>query len=82
MTDIVCIRCGICCHFFIDGKKKKCKHLVILPSKKTLCRVFKKRLGRKIDKKMICMTREDCKYNYPGCPLNALHPEKPEVKCS
>lgn len=69
-----CLRCGRCCHYIIDGRIKKCKHLVKIKGK-TLCRIYNKRLGQVIDKdskgnKIICINREDSPIDYVDCPYN------------
>jgi len=70
-----CLRCGKCC-YYTDylGVKRKCRFLVILPDKTTLCRVYKTRLGRIVGiglkgKPVYCMPRIAHGYE-PGCPLN------------
>ena len=82
MNEIHCERCGRCCHYWKDGVLTKCKHLVYLPSGKTLCRNWKGRIGSIIDKnkdgkKVICIWREESMFNYEGCPFNVLKPEQP-----
>jgi len=80
MTDIVCKRCGNCCHHVNDeGKVVKCKHLVKLANGKTLCRIYKKRLGAFCDDehKRFCVLRENSQYNYEGCVFNYLDSSKP-----
>ena len=75
---IVCNRCGQCCYFMVDGKKKKCKHLVLLKNGKSLCRIYSKRLGKVLYSRVkgeeriqsVCMMREEVYYNYPNCPFN------------
>ena len=67
-----CLRCGQCCYF--QDKEgptdKKCKFLIILKSGKTLCRIYKTRLGTKLGPKNQCIERKDCNYNFKGCPYN------------
>ena len=71
-----CKMCGNCC--VIPGTNKDCKHLIRLKSGRTLCRVFKTRIGRvigemKVNDKVFpvkCLMREDVKQNYDGCPFN------------
>jgi hypothetical protein len=70
-----CLRCGRCCHFFLDGKLHKCNMLVKLKNGKTLCRIYKTRLGRvlgvaKDGRKMLCNNREDVKLDWFCCPFN------------
>jgi len=70
MGDAVCVNCGKCCYYIKDGVLKKCKHLVKLSNGKTLCRVYKTRLGREIDKGVYCTMYERLEYEFEGCPLN------------
>ena len=81
MNDPVCARCGKCCLLKIDGKltKKHCKYLIKI-GERTLCRIYKTRLGVQIGHGHSCTTREKDKNNYPGCPLNALYPDKPIIE--
>ena len=78
MNEPVCRRCGICCFFKEDEKttKKPCRYLIRLKSGRTLCRIYKNRLGKDIGNGHHCTTREKDKNNYTGCPLNVLYPEK------
>lgn len=76
-TEKICNRCGSCCKFFADGKVRKCKNLVILPSGKTSCRIYaqKNRVGSVIyvdqqGKKFTCNKIDDVKMNFLGCPFN------------
>jgi hypothetical protein len=76
-----CLGCGKCCYWKDStGYTRKCKHLVRINKNKTICRVFSKRLGTIIAKEKTfqirCAMREDSAYNYYGCPLNELHPDK------
>ena len=72
----VCTRCGKCCHYYVNGELRKCKHLVILTPKTTLCRVYKTRLGRVLDynpitkKNITCNPRLSYMVNYKDCPFN------------
>lgn len=77
--NITCLRCGTCCHYYIDGKFKKCKHLVKLNDGKTLCRIYNGRLGTVLDKDsegnfIRCIMRKDSPFDYPGCPYNTDKP--------
>jgi hypothetical protein len=70
-----CQRSGCCCHYYDDNKKlKKCKYLVKLSSGKTLCRIYKTRIGTVIDiingVKIKCGYRTDIPLNYPNCLYN------------
>ena len=71
-----CNRCGQCCHYFLNGIKKKCKFLVQISDKKTLCRIYSKkdRIGTEIDKGIFCNKIEDViasGTSYTDCPYNA-----------
>jgi len=66
--DVFCRNCGKCCIIPLTGKP--CKHLVRLKSGKTLCRVYKTRLGRKIAEDTICILREQSTQDYEGCSFN------------
>ena len=73
--------CGKCCHFEVRGKIHKCKYLVKLDNGKTLCRVYKTRLGRVIfsvdkDHHIICRERVKVSKKYSGCPYNDLIKEE------
>ena len=75
----VCKRCGFCCHFKDEhGKVRKCKHLVKLKNRTTLCRIWSKRLGQVIYErnglKIHCSLRKDSAYDYPGCDFNTNKP--------
>jgi hypothetical protein len=79
MTDIACKRCGLCCYIEIDGKpsNKKCRHLVILKSGRTLCRIYtnlKNRLGKDLGSGNACVSRKDSPFDYEGCPYNTDKP--------
>jgi len=73
--DIRCGNCGICC--VIPGTNKDCKHLIRLKNR-TLCRIYKSRLGTKIGEMIVdgkkcdvrCVMRESVTTNYPSCPFN------------
>ena len=74
--QVSCKRCGLCCVIPTTGRD--CQHLVRLKSGRTLCRVYKTRLGRVIGKTTIngvvvqvrCVMREDVSTKYEGCPFN------------
>ena len=72
-----CNHCGACCHFTIDGIKRKCKFLIKLKDR-TICRVYKNRKGKIIytDKKngLIVRCRDRIGRNelYPNCPYNKV----------
>jgi hypothetical protein len=50
--------------------KEKCKHLVTLKNGKTLCRIYKTRLGTMTSKTNRCSMRETFPFNIPGCSYN------------
>lgn len=87
----VCQRCGKCCHMKLFKKNgefeiKSCKHLVKLSIKKTICRIYKKRLNQhlvtdELGVKYKCILRANSKFDYEKCPLNTNKPIfKPELK--
>ena len=68
-----CNRCGKCCHILTpEGiiTKETCKHLIKLPSGKYHCRIYKSRLGTKIDNTHRCGMRTDFPFNIKNCPQN------------
>jgi len=74
-----CLRCGLCCFLKIKQDDdsiilKPCKHMIRLPSGRTLCRIYKSRLGTDIGYGHQCILRENDKYDYPGCPFNSGKP--------
>lgn len=73
-----CNRCGKCCFYYLNGKLKKCRYLLIFSNKKTACSIYtrKQRIGLEIDKGIFC--NEDTQYNYKDCPYNS--PEKPDFE--
>lgn len=76
---VSCLRCGLCCHYYFDGVLKPCKYLVRLPSGRSLCRVYRRRLGLVLDidgsgRKIVCVYRRASVYDYVGCPLNSDKP--------
>ena len=71
MTEPSCLRCGRCCHVIEDGKVIKCRNCIFLPSGKTLCRIFNKRVGFRISKHYACaVDRQHSDFDYVGCPFN------------
>lgn len=77
MCELMCKRCGQCCYYYLDGKRKKCKFLIKLKSGKTLCRVYKTRINRILDidkngNMIMCLERKNKqnRIKYPNCPLN------------
>lgn len=78
MDEALCNRCGLCCHFEIDGKDYVCKYLMKHGSR-TFCRNYKNkhRLNKPIyvhtdGTKVYCIERIKDKHHYPGCPYNKL----------
>jgi hypothetical protein len=73
--ELKCLRCGKCCYFpDKNNELRKCRNLVKLPSGKTLCRIYNKRTGFKIDDEKVCGDRLDILYDFEGCPYNADKP--------
>ena len=72
---ISCLNCGQCCFYEIAGVKKKCKYLVQLKSR-TICRIYKNRLGVIIDydpqkeRFICCALRSKDPRIFINCPLN------------
>lgn len=75
-----CIRCGACCHYFKDGKLKKCKYLIQIGKSKYHCRIYSNRLGSVIDTlnriEVMCNYRENRHENFDDCPYNRPEWEK------
>lgn len=80
---MTCNRCGTCCKLIIkkDGKeiqsKKDCNFLIRLKSGRTLCRIYRNRLGKSIGTKEFpnhCVLRENSAYDFIGCPYNTNKP--------
>lgn len=72
MTEPICLMCGRCCYKIVDGKEVKCRYLVKLPNGKTLCRIYKTRLGTDIGDGYRCVNRIDVATQYDGCPYNEM----------
>lgn len=74
----VCKRCGACCYYWLGKELRRCRYLIRL-GKRTVCRVYKTRIGALIDeldgKKVYCLSREKTPYNFPACDYN--QPDKP-----
>lgn len=74
VNSITCGRCGQCCHYVLGGRVRRCKHLVKLKTGKTLCRIYKRRMGKIIDtfdgKSVVCIARSDSPYDFKDCPYN------------
>jgi len=73
-VNITCRRCGNCCYYLLNGRKKKCKYLVIIGST-TLCRVYNNRLGRLLDEdyngdKIYCLRISELEDKPLGCAYN------------
>jgi len=77
-----CKMCGACCHYILDGKIKKCKFLV-KKGGRLICRIYRQRVGRIIDKSKVtgnviyCGMREDLWINFPDCPYNIEGEDRP-----
>ena len=69
MTDL-CLKCGKCCHYYLDGKFKRCKFLIDTKDGNTLCRIYSRRLGYRIDKNTYCTLRTLSQFDHEGCPYN------------
>lgn len=69
-----CRHCGKCCHYYKDGRLKKCKFLMTLSNGYTFCRIYPNRLGQKIDEGIYCTKRELAPFDYEGCPYNTDKP--------
>jgi len=72
-----CKRCGACCHYFLDGKMRKCKFLIRISDRITACRIYDHRLGQIIDISqkdlgvfVRCVNRSEDQRLFLGCPLN------------
>ena len=88
MDEELCRRCGQCCYFVADGKRRKCKYLVVIGTKSS-CRIYneKTRLGRllytmKDGTPVRCAGRLDSKRIIKGvdCPFNELVVSKLQKK--
>lgn len=70
----VCKRCGLCCYLRTKNSVRKCRYLIFLSSGKTVCRIYKTRLGKKIGsvdgQNFVCKLRKNVHLNYEGCPYN------------
>lgn len=81
-----CNRSGLCCIIPFTGKD--CKYLIRLKSGKTLCRIYKNRLGKVIDKRLVdgkmiftkCVLRSVVKQNYGVCEFNREEYDEPNKK--
>jgi len=75
-----CLRCGKCCHFYLNGEIKRCRHLVDTEDGKTTCSVYPTRLGRILGfdirhrLKIQCSMRTQAHWDYPDCPYNDGRP--------
>lgn len=76
MSDIICKRCGLCCHIIIDGRlsNKHCRFLIKLPNGRTVCRIYmaENRIGHDIGNGNFCHNRRKVGVNYKGCPYNKV----------
>lgn len=66
MIDIICKRCGKCCHL---PNSKPCKYLLKVGDT-TSCKIYSKRLGTRIAFNYACFLRKDIHKNFDGCPFN------------
>lgn len=70
-----CSRCGRCCTYELNRQIKRCRFLIGTIGKKTLCRIYKNRLGTIIDKSndgkyvVKCIERKDSDNVIPECTL-------------
>jgi hypothetical protein len=46
--SVVCNRCGFCCYYVHNGVFKKCKHLVLLKSGKSLNQLLQQKEKRRL----------------------------------
>ena len=65
-----CKKCGICCHYMLGNKFKRCKFL----NSDNSCRVYHTRLGRRVDSGVFCGMRDNSPFDYPGCTYNTDKP--------
>ena len=75
MNTIICKRCGRCCHFIVDGVKKKCKYLVKLKEGRTYCKIYNNRkraiLSVNSDGSYTtCNNRNELAVNFKDCHYN------------
>ena len=49
--------------------KKRCKFLKKI-GERYICRIYRTRLGKKLDDETFCDDRENIELNYEGCPFN------------
>ena len=66
---------GKCCHLVDPVTKrpgiKTCRFLVKLKDGRAICRIYRNRLGKKLDDINTCHNREGVKWDFEGCPYNA-----------
>ena len=78
LPEARCLRCGRCCHGLKDdGSTAACRFLKFLITGHAFCRIYKNRLGATTGwkfngKEAKCVMRNDCSYNYKGCPSNII----------
>jgi hypothetical protein len=75
MMKDLCLRCGKCCQFNINGRIEKCSYLVELKNGRTYCKIYSRRLGRLLKTSVKglyakCFLREQVKNDFEGCPYN------------
>jgi hypothetical protein len=74
---MVCSRCGLCCHFYLDGTLTKCRFLSEFNGEYS-CRIYyrRDRFSRVLAKDSFgnvikCINRSDYPFNFEGCPYNS-----------
>jgi len=93
IDDGNCLRCGLCCKHYINGRWVNCQYLVKISKTKFACRIYHNRIGHIIvdtpELKTYCCYRNEVKLNYPGCVYNVEGQEmsdksrfeKPNANC-
>lgn len=74
MNEIVCKRCGLCCHIVLEKRISdiKCRFLMPVGNNRFICKIYKceNRIGHDIGNKNFCHKRIDFKGNFVSCPYN------------
>jgi len=79
--EVVCKRCGLCCHIILKNDKGKeyisnklCRFLLFVGNNRYICKIYKceNRIGHDIGNGNKCHKRTDFKGNYINCPYNKL----------
>ena len=78
--ELVCNRCGKCCHWVVNGVRRRCKYLQDSVEGRTYCRIYNRRMGIVLDydeqhRPITCNYRYQVKLNYEGCPNNNVNQE-------